>query len=411
MRSEVVELSNGIRVVIAPKKGSSVIQCGYVINAGTRDESADKNGLAHFFEHLIFKGTHKRKAWHILNYVDRVGGEINAFTTREKTCYHVTITKNYLARAIDLLSDITFRSVFPAKEIEKEKIVVADEMDMYKDNPEESIFDDFEELVFPNHGLGKPILGTRESIQQFCAQDLIQFQKDHYTQNNIVFSIAGQVSTKKVVQLLEKNISMVQMEKESQERIAFQDYKPQYQHIKKNITQNHIITGGRAFPLRQHLFLPFLLLNHYLGGDSMNARLNMIIREKYGLSYSISSFYNAYSDDGIWGIYAGCEPGNRKKLMLLIEKELKRICEFGISPPLLERIKKQYIGNMLIGLESLYVQMLVNAKNVLDFGKPDQLKDLIQMIQAITADQMLEAAIYCFNPEQMTTLIYEPELT
>ncbi len=402
------ELSNGIRVVAQVRKHSPVVQCGYICNTGTRDEGPTEHGIAHFLEHMIFKGTQKRKAWHILNSIDALGGELNAYTSREKTCYYATITKQHFAKSFDLLTDILFNSTFPEKEIEKEVSVVSDEIDMYMDNPEESIYDDFENLIFPNHGLGIPILGTKESIATFSTEMLKNFQNRQYNGSSVVFSVAGNINMDKLEKLSSTYLEPMKFSSERMLRVKPIAQMGQEKIITRPIHQTHMIMGGEAFPLRQSYFLPFLLLNHLLGGESMNSRLNVKIREKYGLVYSIYSFQSSYFDTGIWGIYAGCDKTDMPKVKKLIWKELDKLKFEKLTDLQLLKLKKQYIGGMTITMDSLYNQMISNGKNLVDFGTAENLKQMIEMVNQVTSEDIQYAANLCFDSEKINTVIYEP---
>ncbi len=407
---EIWTLSNGIRVISQYLKNSLIVHAGIIANVGTRDEELTQNGIAHLFEHMAFKGTNKRKPWHILNSIDSVGGEINAFTTREKTCFHTVTTKQHLKRAIDLLSDIVFYSNFPEKELVKEKQVIYDEMDMYIDLPEESIYDEFEQLLFPNQTLGLPILGTRESLNGITTKDLLLFRNHHYSTPNIVVSIVGNFRTDLLEKYCKQFLEPIALNPQKKLRKAFYFGTPFEKIVPKSINQGHIIVGGKACSYLSKDFYTFSLLVHYLGGETMNNLLNLNIREKFGICYHINTFFTPYEDTGIWGIYAGFDFHNLKKLQKLIQKELQQIIDKGISTNKLERIKKQFIGHLILANESKFNRLQSQAKNLLDFGRIIDIQEIITLIQKITNVQIQEIANYYLNPHNLNTIVFQPIL-
>ncbi|MFK7924064.1 MAG: M16 family metallopeptidase [Bacteroidia bacterium] len=397
---KVYELKNGLRVVFKPIPYTRTVHCGYVINAGSRDDEGDKMGMAHFIEHMIFKGTHKRKTFHILNYLESVGGDVNAYTTKEKTCFYASLASEYLDRATELLTDISFHSIFPKNELVKEQQVISEEIDMYRESPDEAIFEDFDEMIFPEHHLGRPILGTKESIRQFEQEHLLRHIRSSFTQGNVVYAIVGNVSEKAVEKIIDKYLAPLELPTGSLERI-----KPNGQQLlskKVDITsgQAHEILGGRAYALRKDLYTPFLLLNNLLGGPAMNSRLNLNIREKHGLTYSISTFYSPFFDSGIWGIYYACEPKNLDRIYRMVQKELKELAEKPLGTLKFNQVKKQLSGQMILGYENLLTQMLSMAQDILDFNRIITFADYLEDIESVTAEQMCEAAneIYIANP-------------
>lgn len=407
--TEVWSLSNGIQVISQYQKNSLVVQTGIIANVGTRDEPISQNGIAHFFEHMAFKGTSKRKPWHILNAIDSVGGEINAFTTREKTCFHTITTKQHLKRSLDLLSDIVFHSNFPEKEFLKEKQVIFEEIDMYEDLPEESIFDTFEENLFPQQSLGLPILGTKKSLSFISIQDLLNFRKQFYTTPNIVVSVVGNFR-KNLLENYCKNflekifISDIKIKRETP--ISSQLFQ---KVIQKPINQGHYITGGLACGYHSKDFYTFSLLVHFLGGETMNNLLTLNIREKYGLCYHIHSFFVPYQDIGIWGIYAGFDFNNFKKLNQLIEKELKKLMNDGITSSKLEKIKKQFIGHLVLSNESRFNRMQALAKNWLDYGRIIDIQEIISNIENISNSHLMEVCNKYCSLEQLNYLLFQPQ--
>ncbi len=407
--TEIWALSNGIHVISQNQKNSLIVQTGIVANIGTRDEHISQNGIAHLFEHMAFKGTKKRKPWHILNSIDSVGGEINAFTTREKTCFHTITTKQHLKRSLDLLTDIVFHSNFPEKEFVKEKQVIYEEMDMYSDLPEESIYDDFEKLIFPNQSLGLPILGTKESLENITIHDLSEFRNQLYTSPNIVLSIVGNFRKDHLEQYCKKYLEEIPISKNKNLRQIPRIAEPFHQVIQKPINQGHYILGGEACSYFSEDFYPFSLFVHYLGGETMNNLLNLNIREKHGLCYHINSFFVPYQDTGIWGIYAGFDFNNFKKLERLIHKELKNLITNGITPSKLEKIKKQFVGHLILSNESRFNRMQSQAKNWLDYGRLIEMKEIIENIEKITIHQFQKIADQYLQLEKLSSILYQPQ--
>ena len=406
MKSTQFELSNGIRVVYTFVPYTRAVHCGYVIDSGSRDDREGEMGMAHFIEHMIFKGTTRRKTFHILNYLESVGGDLNAYTTKEKTCLYASLVAEYFERATELLTDIAFHSTFPEREIVKEKQVISEEIDLYRNAPDEAIFEDFDTMVFPDHSLGHPILGTKESIRGFTQDRVRAHLERSFVQNKVVFSIVGNVSEKEVHRVVNKYIAVQSMPSASTVRIR--PMAPQlvdHQQVKIPTDQVHEIIGGRAYALRKDHYIPFLVMNNLLGGPSLNSRLNLNIREKHGLTYNIYSFYSPYLDSGIWGIYYACEQGNLERIRRLVFKELKLLREKPLGVMSLSRAKKQLIGQLTLGAESLLGHMLGTAKELLDFGEVTPFNMHIEQIEAVTAKQIQEAAdeiFYAHSPSSIT---------
>lgn len=406
MEYNLYELSNGIRIVHKPVSGK-IAHCGFIINTGSRDENIDENGIAHFIEHTIFKGTQKRKSHHILNRIDSVGGEINAYTTKEKTCVYASFVIDYLERSTELLTDILTNSTFPEKELEKEKDVVIDEIYSYQDTPYEQIYDDFEEMVFRNHSLGKNILGTVKSVKKFNRKSILDFIDRNYATNQIVFSIIGNVSEKKIKQLAKKYLEPIQSKTNPLVRTDFSDYKPFQTTLKKDNYQSHAILGNLAYGANDIKKPGFILINNYLGGPAMNSRLNMSIREKHGFAYSVESSYTSYTNTGIFSIYLGTDQKNLSNSIDLTLKELKILREKKFSDIQLHRAKVQLLGQITLSEENNVNMMLGIGKSLLNYGKVDSLEVVYEKINRITANELLEISNEIFNPEQISTLIYQ----
>lgn len=404
--AEVFTLSNGLKVVHL-QNNRPISHCGIMINAGTRDELEDEKGLAHFIEHAIFKGTKKRRAYHILNRLDSVGGEIDAYTTKETTCLYTTFLSEYYDRSIELISDVILNSTFPENELAKEKEVVIDEINSYLDSPADQIYDDFESIVFKNHALGNPILGTKESVRTFDKKKIDTFIGRLYKTENIVFSSVGNISSKKLKVKLEKYFEKLPSGTGSLKRETFTSAKPAIVKEKKDTYQTHCIIGRQLFGSNDSKKIPFTLLNNVLGGPAMNSILNLKVREKYGYTYNIESNYSVYSDTGLFSIYLASDPKYINKCVAAIERELKKLRTAPLSPNKLALSKQQLKGQLSISRESATNIMLSNAKNLLVRGKLNTIKEIHEKIDLIGADELLEVASKYLNFEEMSALYFE----
>lgn len=407
MKNRTIELENGLQVVHTYIPYTRAVHCGYIINAGSRDDRVDQLGMAHFIEHMIFKGTEKRKTFHILNYLESVGGDLDTYTSKEKICVYASIASEYAARATELLTDICFFSTFPEKEIEKEKQVISEEIDMYRNIPDEAIFEDFDDFLFPSHSLGHPILGYKESIQKFQRQDIQVFTKSRFTQENIIFSIVGNIKAKEVDRLVAKYLRPLILPISTATRASPLPFTASEKKASLSTNQTHEILGGRAYSMTDKKYFPFQLLNNMLGGAAMNSRLNLNIREKYGLTYNISSFFSPYTDCGTWGIYYACEPKNSARIRRMVHKELKSLREKKLGVIQLSQAKKQLTGQLTLGYENLLTQMLSNAKETLNHGRVISFKEYIDQIDQITAAQILDVANECFSVSNIARLTLE----
>lgn len=406
MDTKIIELANGLRVLYKYVPYTRAVHCGYVFNSGSRDDALEDAGIAHFIEHMIFKGTARRKTFHIVNYLESVGGDLNAYTTKEKTCLYASMVAEHFDRATELLTDIAFNSTFPHKEIVKEKQVIAEEIDMYRNAPDEAIFEDFDQMVFPDHSLGAPILGTKDSIHDFTQNKLIQHIRKSFTQGQIVFSIVGNVTEAMVRRVIRKYLEPLELPGGLPVRIMPTVSSQSEKDVSITTNQAHEILGGWAYPLRKEHYVPFLLLNNILGGPAMNSRLSLNIREKYGLTYSISSFYAPYLDSGIWGIYYACENGNLNRVRKLVYREMKSLTDNQLGTVRLSQAKKQLAGQITLGYENLLTQMLGMAKDLLDFGDILSFSDYLEEIESVTAGQVMEAANEVFAKDAISRLTY-----
>jgi predicted Zn-dependent peptidase len=399
------ELSNGLKVVHLEKK-STVAYCGLFINAGTRDELDHESGLAHFIEHALFKGTKHRKAFHILNRMDSVGGEIDAYTTKEMTCLYSTFLQPYFERAIELIFDISYQSTFPEKELLKEKEVIYDEINLYKDSPAELIYDDFEAQIYKGHALGNPILGTFESLKRLKREDILHFTSRLYQPENMVFSSVGDISFKKLLRYLNKYFGQLPSSSPQFQREVLTVNTAEVVKVDKAIFQSHCIIGKDSYHLNHPKRLTMVLLNNILGGPGLNSMLNLKIREKYGFTYSIESNYTAYSDTGIFSVYLGTDPKYLEKCVKLVLKEIRLLREKKLSNSKLSLAKQQLKGQIAIARESNVNLMLSNGKSLLQRGKLYPLKEMLVQLDKITAEELLDIANEQLQEQDLHQLIF-----
>lgn len=399
-------LPNGLRIIHAPSP-TNVAYCGYAVDAGTRDEAADEQGMAHFVEHLIFKGTHKRRAWHILNRMENVGGDLNAYTNKEETVIYSAFLKEHFARAVELLTDIVFNSTFPQQEIDKEVEVVIDEIQSYEDSPAELIFDDFEELIFPDHPLGRNILGKPEQLRGFGTGEVLRFVNRYYKPTNMVFFVQGDIDFKRVVRTVEKAAADIPFATTGgYKRCKPQPYVPKNLVLHKDTHQAHVMIGGRAYDAYDEKRTGLYLLNNILGGPGMNSRLNVSLREKRGLVYNVESNLTAYTDTGTFCIYFGCDPEDTDRCMELVHKELKKLCDKELTTAQLTAAKKQIIGQIGVAGDNFENNSLDMGKCFLHYRKFESREEVFRRIEGLTARLLLEIANEKFSRENLSTLIY-----
>ena len=399
-------LDNGIRLVHHRIPGL-VAHCGLIINTGSRDETGPEHGIAHFIEHMLFKGTKKRKAYHILSRLEDVGGELNAYTTKEETAIHASFLKDDYERTIELISDITFNSTFPAKEIEKEKDVVIEEINSYLDNPAELIFDDFEELIFSNQPIGRNILGTPDSVRSFSQETISSFISNNYNTRQMVFCSVGNISDEKILKLFKTHFAhIVTKEREAKTGNNWL-YKPASVTKKMNTFQNHCIIGNLAYDLKDKRRMGMFLLNNILGGQGLNSRLNLSLREKNGLAYNVESSYNPYLDTGIFSIYFGTDSQYLNKSISIAMAELKKLRTTKLGNIQLSKAKNQIKGYLARGYENHESLMLSLGKSLLIFDKIDSIEDICKKIDNVTASDLIVTANDIFEPENLSTLIYK----
>ena len=422
MKYNTYTLDNGLRIIHLPSD-SKVVYCGYQINAGTRNEEPGEEGLAHFCEHVTFKGTERRKAWHILNCLESVGGDLNAYTNKEGTVYYSAILKEHIARAVDLLTDIVFHSVYPQAEIDKEVEVICDEIESYNDSPAELIYDEFENIIFKGSPLGHNILGTAEQVRSFKTEDALRFTRKLYRPDNAIFFAYGDIDFKKLVRLLKKSFlseeRRVKSEKfnspEAQAQFNIQHSTFNTQHsfegqtivMQKNTHQAHVMIGTRAYDVNDDRRMPLYLLNNMLGGPGMNAKLNLALREHNGLVYTVESTMVAYGDTGIWSIYFGCDEHDVKRCLRLVRKELDKFMQKPLSDAQLKAAKKQIKGQIGVACDNRENFALDFGKSFLHYGWEKNVDRLYEQVDEITAEQIQAVAKELFDKDRLTTLIFK----
>lgn len=399
-------LANGLRIIHCPSP-TDVVYCGYAINAGTRDEQDREQGMAHFVEHLLFKGTTHRRAWHILNRMENVGGDLNAFTNKEETIVYSTFLKEHFMRAAELLTDIVFHSTFPENQIEKEVEVIIDEIQSYEDSPAELIFDDFEEIIFPNHPLGRNILGKPDILRKLSSKDALRFTHEKYRTENMVFFIMGNIEFKKVVKTMERLTSDIPVfQEESIKRLTPPEYVPQNITISRDTHQSHVMIGTRAYDAHDKRRTGLYLLNNILGGPGMNSRLNIALREKNALVYNVESNLTSYTDTGVFSIYFGCDPEDKERGIELARKELKKLRENLMKENQLSAAKKQIIGQLGVASDNFENCALDMGKCFLHYNRYEEKEEVYKRIESITASEILEIANDIFCEKNLSTLVY-----
>jgi predicted Zn-dependent peptidase len=398
-------LPNGLKIIHKPDT-SDVTYCGIIINAGSRDENNNELGMAHFIEHMLFKGTAKRRSGHIINRLEHVGGELNAFTSKEETVVYAAVLNEYFDRAMELISDIALNSTFPQKEIDKEVVIIIDEIQSYNDSPSELIYDDFEEMLFAEHAIGHNILGTPELLQNYKTTDALTFINQHYRPEEMVFFSMGNIDFKQLVRKSEKYLQCKTVNTVKPERVAPIVYLPTQKTILKNTHQVHFMLGNRAYNLHHPKRLGLYLLNNILGGPGMNSLLNLSLREKHGLVYNVESTYQPLTDTGMWTVYFGCDPENASRCEQLVYTELNKLREQKIGENSLKKYKLQLLGQMAISSEHKENLALSIGKSFLRYGKIDDISEIRKRINAITADDLQQIAIEIFDPQQFTILKY-----
>lgn len=408
MGYDIVRLANGIRVVFhwVP---SPITHACMIINAGSRDEPDGQFGLAHFIEHLLFKQTERRNTSQILNRLESVGGDLNAYTTKEYTCIHASFLTRYLTRALDLFEDLFFHSLFPEREMDKEKGVILDEMASYLDSPEDSILDDFEDQLFEGHGLGHNILGTTADLQQLSRQHILQFIEDHYNTDEIVVGISGQYSLRKITALVEKVLGSLPEKTANKKRDAPPVPAKRRITIRKPINQSHVVIGGTAYDIHDDKKTGLLLLNNLLGGMGMSSRLNLSVRERHGIAYTVESHYGPLSDTGLFYIYFGTDDEKVARAQRLVLKELKLLREKKLGVMQLHQAKEKFIGQIALGEENRLSLIMSLAKSLLDYDYIQTLDEVFAKIRATESDQLIAIANEVFDEDNLSSLSFVPE--
>ena len=405
-KPETWTLPNGIRIIYL-LVNSPVAHCGLFINAGSRDELEHEHGLAHFIEHAVFKGTPSRKAYHILSRMEDVGGEINAYTSKEETVLYGTFLAAHYQRAIDLINDIGFHSNFPEKEINKEKTVIIDEINSYKDSPSEEIYDRFEEQIYPQHALGHDILGTPAHLKKFKPEDLKNFIRRTWNTDQMVFSFVGSTPVAKIRKELDRTLGQHAANLRMFNREPVPEYITSHIIQKRKNHQAHLVLGNRAYDVKNKKRTGLILLNNLLGGPGMSSRLNLAIREKYGWTYNIDSSYAIFSDTGLWSVYLGTEAGWVDRCRELVLREMKKLRDQELGTVQLQKAKNQLIGQMAISQESNSSLMLGFAKTFLIFNKIDTFEEVANKIESLKASELRNIANEIFAEDQLSTLLYQ----
>ncbi len=414
MNYHTTRLSNGLRVIHEPS-ASEVTYCGYVICAGTRHEDAPDAGMAHFIEHMSFKGTKRRRACHISNGLERVGGDLNAFTNKQETVYHATVLRQDFRRAADFLTDIVFGSIYPQHEIDKEVEVICDEIDSYRDSPAELIFDEFEAMLYAGHPLGRDILGTPERLRQYTTADAVRFAQRHYRPENAVFFVYGDVDFNTVTHTLERQFTLVDEWPESHRSFSDEtagmpaqstEQEEPLRIVEKDTHQAHVLIGGTTFGGADNRRFALMLLNNMLGGPGGNSRLNMSLREKAGLVYSADAYLSTYPDTGYWNVYFGCDAHDISRCRRIVERELRRFIDTPLSPAQLAAAKKQLCGQVGISCDSREGYALAMGKVFAHYNVHRNVQELLDSIRSITAAELQETAAEVYCPDRLRTLIY-----
>ncbi|MBK7652556.1 MAG: insulinase family protein [Flammeovirgaceae bacterium] len=405
---EIYKLKNGIRVIHNRVTTTKIVHCGIMLDIGSRDETLANQGIAHFWEHMAFKGTRKRKAFHILNRLESLGGELNAFTDKEKILFYASIRDDYFERAVELLTDITFDSIFPVTQIERERNVILEEMSMYHDDPEDSLQDEFDALLFAGHPLGMNILGTDKTVNSFTRRDFRSFVKEHLDTRKIVFSVVGNLTMERVVQLAEKYLGHVPAQTSPKKRRKFSGYAPKQITLKRPVKQARCAMGLPAYPFSHEKRSSFYMLTSILGGSGMNSRLNMALREKHGFVYSIGAQYVPFTDTGLFVISFGTEPSQMKKGISLVNQELKKFRDEPLGVKQLASSKEQMLGQIAMAEENNMSFMIMMARNLLDQGRVTSLEEIFDRVRGTSARTLQELSNEMFNERKMSYLMMEP---
>ena len=410
-------LAEGLRIVCDHRPGE-VVHCGLAVDAGTRDELPEESGMAHFLEHMTFKGTRRRRAWHIINRMEAVGGELNAYTGKEHTVYYCTTLRHHLVWALDLLFDITFCSTYPMRELEREVEVVVDEIESYNDSPSELIYDEFESRLFPNHPLGRNILGDAEKLRRYHTDDLRRFADRLYHPSRMVLFVYGDVEMKQVVRWVERFMKNklpdgVWVRGKNTDCPLSRSVPPapladdsQTMSVSRSTHQAHVLIGTRAYAMNDERRMALYLLNNILGGPGMNSRLNLALRERRGLVYTVESSLTTYTDTGVWQTYFGCDHADVNRCCRLVTNELQRLTDSPLSAAALSAAKRQLKGQLTLSWENSENVAISMGRRMLHSGQTQTLADLCRAVDQLTAQQLLNVAQDIFSPSRLLTLMY-----
>jgi len=404
----IFKLSNGIRVVHQYLPTTNIVHCGIFLGIGSRDETTANQGIAHFWEHMAFKGTRRRTSIDIIESLDSIGGELNAFTDKEKIVFYASVRDHYFERAVDVLTDITFQSTFPVPELEKERGVILEEMAMYFDSPDDSLQDELEEVIFKNHPMGMNILGNEQTVRAFRKQDFVSFFADHADSRKIVFSCIGNIKLDQVEKLARKYLERKPVFKSDVKRKKFTKYKQNEKILQRGVKQSRCGIGRDAYPLLHENRIPFYLMSNIIGGPGMNSRLSLSVREKYGLVYAIDAQYHAYSDTGMFAIYFGTEPKQVKKCMTLIRKEMDKLCNKKLSARELASSKEQIKGQLALSEENNLGLMIMMGRAVIDHNRVPLLQEVFDKIDQVNSTTLQRVANEMFDESKFSYLFMEP---
>ncbi|MFY0627500.1 MAG: insulinase family protein [Reichenbachiella sp.] len=405
---EIFELESGIRIVHRQVTNTKIAHCAIMLDIGSRDEKPHQQGIAHFWEHMAFKGTKKRKAFHVINRLESVGGELNAYTTKEKICFYASVLDDHFSKAVELLSDITFNSIFPEAQLNKEREVILEEMSMYQDSPEDAIQDELDALIFDGHQLGKNILGHVESVNGFNRKHILDFIEDNIDTSRLVISSVGPFSLRKIKKIMERHFGGIPQVKKERIRVSPNGHNIKNEVVNKDILQSHIALGRRAFDMHSASKIPFFVLNNIFGGHSLNSKLNMALREQNGFVYNIESNFHAMTDSGYFTLFYATDPKKLKRSLELVEREMTKLKKIELGQRQLQSAKDQIKGQLAMAEENNQNYMLMMAKNLLDYNKINSLESVFEKIDAVTSTQLKTLSNEMLNMEEMSALKYIP---
>ena len=405
----IITLDNGIRVVHKQVSNTKILHCGIILDMGSRDELPEQFGIAHFWEHMAFKGTSKRKAYHIINSLDSVGGELNAYTTKEKICFYASVLDTFDEKAVELLTDITFNATFPQKQLDKERQVILEEMAMYLDTPEDAIQDELDEIVFKGHSMAHNILGTQENVRNFKRQDFTDFITNNINTDRIVVSFVGNLPLARIKKLVMKHVSPLSRMEAKMARDNTPNYKICHKTAKKEIMQAHFAMGKPAFPVADKRRIPFAMLVNLLGGPGMNTRLNLALRERLGYVYGVDAQYHAYSNTGLLSFLFATEKKNLKRSINVVNREIKKTKETLLGRLQLHSLKEQMMGHLAMAAENNVGTMLSLGKGLLDLNRINTIDEIFKEIKQVSAYELRDLANEQLDIETMSTLTYLPK--